>query len=703
MVRSELQEVELCVEGMDCADCAVHIERAVSALPGVESVRVFLGAEKAVVAFNGTRVALPEILRAVEGEGYRARLAGEEAEQGTRWGFPKVMSGLFVATFALVVLASTVGEWLGLLEHVVDRIPAPISIAAVLVGGIPIFRNVYRAALRRTATAHTLMTIGIVGALAIEEFVAAALIVFFMRLADFLEEFTTERSRRAIKELVKLAPQTARVERNGQEVELPLARLQPGDIVVVRAGEKIPVDGVVVTGAASVDQAPVTGESVPVEKREGDDVFAATINQVGLLKVRTTRIGEDTTFGRIVRLVAEAEANKAPVQRLADRFTNYYIPVVLSLAGLTWLLGGDLVSAVAVLVVACACAIALATPTVVIAAAGSAARRGIIVKGGLYLESLARVDTLVVDKTGTITFGWPRVTDVVGLNGAAEDDVLRLAALAERYSEHPLAAAVLEAAQARGFPAEAPESFEVLPGRGVLATWNSTAIALGSSRLLRERGVPLPPEITERGLVLEREGKTVLYLARDKEPVGLLAVADILRPEVPEAFARLRKLGLRRIIMLTGDNERVAAAVAGGLGIEYRAELLPEEKIEAVRALQKEGLKVAMVGDGINDAPALAQADVGIAMGAAGSDVAIEAADVALMRDDWLMVPEAIQLGRRAFGTIKQNLGFTALYNIIGISLAAFGFIAPVAAAAAQSLPDVVIMLNSALLLRHRR
>jgi Cd2+/Zn2+-exporting ATPase/Cu+-exporting ATPase len=344
----------------------------------------------------------------------------------------------------------------------------------------------------------------------------------------------------------------------------------------------------------------------------------------------------------------------------------------------------------------------MATPTVVLASVGRAARRGLIIKGGRWLEALARVDTVIMDKTGTVTVGRPRVTDVLSLDGLGETEVLARAAAVERYSEHPVASAVLAAAEARGLALGAPEGFDVVPGEGVVARVDGHAVACGSVRLMARQAVKVPPPAVDRAHGLEAQGRTVVYLAQDGQLLGLVAVAvaDTLRPEVPEALGRLRTLGVRRVLLLTGDNERVARSLAGELGVEYRAECLPEEKIEVVRRLQAEGAVVAMVGDGINDAPALAQADVGIAMGAAGTDAAIEAAHVALMRDDWHLVPEAIAIGRRAFRTIQQNLWFTAAYNVVGIAFAAVGWLPPIVAAAAQSLPDVAVMLNSARLLR---
>ena len=696
---SDDADLTLIVAELDCADEAAQIESALGRLSAVTRVRTSVGARKVFVTYDPADMDPARIQAAIEGLGMTVRTdrPGASARRTT---LPTLLGGLFVTAVALGALVGILAERLGLLEPVIDRLPPWLTVAAVLVGGVPIFRNVVRALRNRTVTSHALMTLGILGALAIGQYAAAAVIVFFMRFADFLEGFTTERSRQAIRELLRLAPETARVEQDGRDVEIPAEAIRQGQIVLVKPGERIPVDGRVAAGHGAVNQASITGESMPLERHTGDHVFAATVLERGFLRIETERVGAETTFGRILRLVEEAEAHKAPVQRFADRFTGYYIPVVVGAALLTYLLGRTPTAAVAVVLVACSCAIAMATPTVVLASVGRAARRGLIVKGGRWLEALAKVDTVVMDKTGTVTFGTPRVTEVLSLDGLGEAEVLARAAAVERYSEHPVASAVLAEAEARNLVVVAAEGFDVVPGEGVAARVGGHAVACGSVRLMARRAVKVPPAAVDRAHALEAQGRTVVYLAEDDRLLGLVAVADTLRPEVPDALRRLRALGVRRVLLLTGDNERVARALAGEFGVDYRAECLPEEKIEVVRRLQAEGAVVAMVGDGINDAPALAQADVGIAMGAAGTDAAIEAADVALMRDDWRLVPEAIEIGRRAFRTIQQNLWFTAAYNVAGILFAALGWLPPIGAAAAQSLPDVAVMLNSSRLLR---
>lgn len=695
--QSEL--VELSIKGMDCADCARHIKDAIEAVPGVTEVEILLTAQKAVVSLDPTKTGLGEIRRAVEGAGYSVVIPEAELPAAPPFlgQFTRHVLVLFGVVFGAVLFIVVIGEWLGLFEAVTRRLPWPVWLVVILIGGYPVFTNVVRATFRGRITSHTLMTIGALAAVAVSEWAAAVIVVFFMRIGDYVETFTAERARRALKDLTAMAPQTARVERDGAEVDVPVAEVRVGETVIVRPGENIPVDGEVIGGQATVDQATITGESMPVEAGPGAKVFAATIARLGSLRVRALKVGADTTFGKVIKLVEQAEANRGEVQRFADRFSGYYLPVVMGVALLTYLLSRNPLATAAVLVVVCSCSFALATPLAMIASIGAGARRGLLIKGGKYLEALNRADVLLLDKTGTLTLGRPQITDVFPLEGFSADEVLALAASAERYSEHPLAEAVREAAKSRNLPLREPEGFEAVPGIGVRAWVNDRLVAVGSRRVISE------PESLSSLAGLEAEGKTTLYVVCDGKLAGVLAAADTLRPEVPEALAAMGRLGVRQIELLTGDNEQTAASLAERLGLRYRANLLPEDKIAVVKEYQARGHVVVMVGDGVNDAPALAQADVGIAMGAAGSDIAIEAAHVALMREDWTLVPELFQIARRTMGVVRLNLAFTACYNLAGMSLAALGFLPLTLAAAFQSLPDLGILANSSRLLRQKR
>jgi P-type Cu+ transporter len=622
--------------------------------------------------------------------------------------------------FGGVLLLVVAGEWLGLVDAVTELVPLPVGALLTLLVGLPAFRGVVRATAARRVTSHTLMTVGVLAALAVGQWATAAVVAFFMRVGDRVEGMTVRRSRRALRELAALAPATARVERDGVQQELPIAAVRPGDIVVVRPGERVPADGIVVGGRAAVEQAAITGESMPVDVAPGSFVHAATLPRGGALRVRVERTGDDATFGRILQLVGEAETNRAQVQRFADRFTAWYLPVVATIALLTFLVRRDPLATAAVLVVACSCAFAIATPVAMLASIGAAARRGLLIRGGAYIEALARADVLLLDKTGTCTVGRPVVADVVALDGASADEVLRLAACAEHDSEHPIAAAIRDAAARRGVATAAPHSFEALEGMGVRAQVGDAAVVVGSVRAgsgsaagaaARAGGAVagaaaprLQDSVADRlsAVVAELEsgGATVACVWRDGSAVGAIAIRDELRPDIAYAIAALRDLGIPRIELLTGDNAGAAAPVAAALGIEARAGLLPDDKLRIVREHQAAGRTVVMVGDGVNDAPALAAADVGIAMGATGSDLALEVAHVALLRDDWGLVPDAFRTARRTMRVVRGNFGFTGAYNVVGLTLAALGFLPPVLAAAAQSIPDLGILGNSARLFR---
>jgi Cu+-exporting ATPase len=536
---------------------------------------------------------------------------------------------------------------------------------------------------------------------------AVVWIIALILLGSLLEARAKGRTSGAIRRLAGLRPDTARVARDGVELEIPLARLRPGDEAVIRPGEKIPADGTVVEGASHVDESMLTGEPIPVGKRPGDTVVGATLNRNGTLRVRVERVGADTVLSRIIRLVQQAQGSKAPIQRLADRISAVFVPVVISIAIATfvlWFVLGPepahlqaLVAAVTVLIIACPCAMGLAVPTAVMVSTGRGAELGILIKGGEPLERTERLDTVVFDKTGTVTEGRPAVQQVLS---GDESSLLRLAASVERLSEHPLGEAIVAAAVARGLSLVEPQGFESRTGRGVAGRVEGRTVAAGNLALLVELGVS-PGRFAAEAERLAAEGVTPVYVVVDGSVAGVVAVADPIRPAGREAVAALRGMGIESV-MLTGDNARTAASVARAVGIEQvLADVLPERKLEEIRRLQDEGRSVAMVGDGLNDAPALAQADVGIAMGT-GTDVAMEAGDITLMRSDPLDVPRAIRLARRTMRVIRQNLFWAFVYNVIGIPVAAgalypaFGIrLTPAMAAAAMAVSSVSVVANS--------
>lgn len=697
--KKELKTCSFTVKGLDCAACAEKIEKALMRNEGVKAITVYLGAERIDVQFETSKISEKRIIDAINSLGYKV-FTGKEPEGKFRF------RGIFVKDewifdisrmvfVLLLIILSLAGFSLKYTE--IDI----FSILAVLIGGYPLIRHAISDLKNKAITAEVFMATGVVAATAIGEFRSAAIIAFFMLLSEFIDSFTMEKSRKAIKELIDLAPKMARVIKGDEEKEIPVEEIKKGDIVIVKPGEKIPVEGVIISGGGFVNQAPITGESTPVEKGPGDTVYAATINQLGVLFIRVTHTGEDTTYARIIKLVEEAEASKAPIQKIADRFATYFTPTILFLAVITFLITFKITNAIAVLVVACPCTVAIATPLAVVASMGKAAKRGIIIKGGRYLEALAKVDTIVVDKTGTITVGDPEVTDIKGFGEHNDREIISCAASIERYSEHPLAKAIIKKAKELKIDFPSPEQYRIIPGMGIEAFINRKKMYLGSKEMIMASEIEISDEVGRYIKEREEEGKTVLVLSHDKTVCGVISVADIVREGSIEAINSLRELGFDDPIMLTGDNPKAARAIASSVGIkDVRAGLLPEDKLRVVQELSSQGKMVLMVGDGINDAPALAQAYVGIAMGAMGSDVAVEASDVALMRDEWKQIPEAIRIGRKTFRVIKENLAIGILFNLTGIALASTGILSPSMAAVAHVLPDVLVFLNSSRLLR---
>ena len=536
-------------------------------------------------------------------------------------------------------------------------------------------------------------------------FEVSAVIIAFVLLGKYMEEIVKRRSSAAVRKLLDLKPATARVIRAGAEMEVPAESVMVDEILVIRPGEKVPTDGTVIDGRSAIDESMLTGESMPVEKAPGAPVIGGTLNRTGMLRIKATRVGADTALAQIIKLVEEAQASTAPVQRLADEVTRYFVPAVVGVAVLAfagWWLAGDfpqgLLAFIAVLIIACPCALGIATPAALMVGVGKGAEMGILIRGAEVLERARKLTTVVFDKTGTLTRGEPSVTDIVPLAGEPEENVLRLAAAVEVGSEHPLGEAIVRAGQHRGLAVPAVEGFEAVPGHGIRGRVEGRTVLLGNRRLLRREGSD--PRVAEQVMSrLEQEGKTAMLVGVDGEIVGVVAVADTLKPEAGEAIRSLRKEAVQ-VVLLTGDNQRTAQAIAGQLGIDrVIAEVLPGDKAKVVQELQQQGQVVAMVGDGVNDAPALAAADIGIAIGS-GSDVAKETGGIILVRNDVRDVVAAIRLSRATLRRIKQNLFWAFIYNTVGIPIAALGYLNPIIAAAAMALSSLSVIVNSALLKR---
>ena len=714
-----LQEIDLDIEGMSCASCVGRVEKALRKVDGVLDASVNLASESARVrAAAGTD---PQaLIRAADKAGYPARLHEDVPQQPAkpidRARNHVILAAILSLPLAVPMLAEPFGlDWMlpGWLQWL---LATPVQFWL----GARFYRGGWSALRAGTGNMDLLVALGTSAAYGLSVyqllnsgahgmphlyFEAAAIVITLVLLGKWLEARAKRQTADAIRALQKLRPDTARVRRDGTEHEVPIVQVQVGDLVVVRPGERVAVDGEVVEGASHVNESMITGESLPVARRSGERVTGGSINGEGLLLVRTLAVGTETTLARIIRLVESAQAAKAPIQRLVDRVSAVFVPVVLAIAAVTlfawWIFVGNMetaiLNAVSVLVIACPCALGLATPTAIMAGTGVGARAGILIKDAEALEIAHAVDTVVFDKTGTLTIGEPTLSEAAP-HGIERTELLRLAAAIQQGSEHPLARAVLAAAQDAGIVAPAASEVAALAGRGLTATVEGRKLHLGSTRLMQEQGVDLTP-LAARADALQAQGNTISWVAEGAELLGLLAFGDRLKPSARQAIARLKQLGVKTVL-LTGDNRGSAAAVGGALGIdEIVAEVLPADKADKVAALKARGHRVAMVGDGINDAPALAAADVGIAM-ATGTDVAMHAAGVTLMRGDPALVADAIDVSRRTYGKIRQNLFWAFVYNVVGLPLAAFGLLNPVIAGAAMAFSSVSVVGNALLLRR---
>ncbi len=664
------------LKGLDCPDCAVKLQQRIARLDGVHEASVNFANATLLVRHDRDKTGRADLLAAVEEAGYQASIQGEETPPG-KSGFFSLNNPKLLATIvsgglmALAYAALLIGRSLHLPSlAVAGRVITPadlLYLMTILAGGYQVARSGYYSLVAKTFDMNFLMTAAVIGALGIGELQEGAMVVFLFSLGNTLQSYTMDKARNALRSLMDLAPKEAHLKKGGQLITVPVSDIRSGDLVIVKPGEKVPIDGTVVQGGSPVNQSPITGESQPVDKGPGDPLFAGSINGSGSLEVRVEKPVSDSTLSRIIHLVEEAQAQKAPSQTFIDAFSRMYTPLVIASAAAVTVIPPLLLSApfsdwfyrgLMLLIISCPCALVLSTPVSIVSAIACASRKGILIKGGAYLEDMGSISAMAFDKTGTLTGRQFRITDIIGIDGANAQDILAAAASLEMKSEHPLAKAIVREAQQEGIVLQEPPGLVTYPGMGVQAMLPGSLASIGNRAFLQERGIDIAPYGRELER-LESEGKTAV-LIHHSSGSGIIALADTVRPEAGSCIEGLRRQGIRHLVMLSGDNERVASAIARDLKMDgYQAELLPGEKVEALRELLFRYEKVAMVGDGVNDAPALAVSSVGIAMGAAGSDTALEAADIALMADDLLKLPFLVRLSRKTLGTIKTNIIFS--------------------------------------------
>lgn len=720
------------ISGMSCAACANRIEKGLRELPGIYNAAVNFAAEKASVEYNPGEITISQIQEKVKKLGYEAHNIADtnEIDREKKAREAEISSQRFrlilAATLSFPLLWAMVLHFFGIMGPIGDILMNPYLQLALATpvqfgAGWQFYRGAFTALRNGSANMDVLVALGTSAAYFFSianvlrsapdlYFETSAILITLIILGKLLEARAKGRTSEAIKKLIGLQAKTARVVRDGGEKDIPVEEVLRGDVIVVRPGEKIPTDGILVEGNSAVDESMLTGESIPVDKKIGDQVIGATINKFGTFKFKATKVGKDTALAQIIQVVEEAQGSKAPIQRFADVVSGYFVPAVIGIAVITFLVwyfvvdpgnfARALINFTAVLVIACPCALGLATPTSIMVGTGKGAESGILIKGAEHLENAHRITTIVLDKTGTITKGEPEVTNIVTLGAITESELASLAVSAEKKSEHPLGQAVVKYADGKGISADEPDFFAAVPGHGVKAVIKSKQIIIGTRKLMRDEGINIEDSL-QRIEELETQGKTVMLMAIDGAIAGLIAVADTVKEFSAQAVSELQTMGIE-VWMITGDNERTAKAIATQVGIvDVLSEVLPENKAEKVKALKQEGKTVGMVGDGINDAPALATADVGFAIGT-GTDVAIEAADITLMRGDLRGIVAAIKLSRATMRNIKQNLFWALFYNALGIPIAAAGFLSPVVAGAAMAFSSVSVVTNALRLKRFR-
>ncbi|PEJ71244.1 heavy metal translocating P-type ATPase [Bacillus wiedmannii] len=723
-------KAEFTVSGMTCAACANRVEKRLNKLEGVNGATVNFALESATVDFNPDEINVNEMKSAITKLGYKLEVKSDEQDGSTDHRLQEIerQKKKFIISFILSfpLLWAMVSHFsFTSFIYLPDMLMNPwVQLALAtpvqfIIGG-QFYVGAYKALRNKSANMDVLVALGTSAAyfysvyLSIRSigssehmtdlyFETSAVLITLIILGKLFEAKAKGRSSEAIKKLMGLQAKTATVVRDGTEMKILIEEVVAGDIVYVKPGEKIPVDGEIVEGKSAIDESMLTGESIPVDKTIGDVVIGSTMNKNGFLKVKATKVGRDTALAQIIKVVEEAQGSKAPIQRVADQISGIFVPVVVVIAIITfavWMLfvtpgdfGGALEKMIAVLVIACPCALGLATPTSIMAGSGRSAEYGILFKGGEHLEATHRLDTVILDKTGTVTNGKPVLTDVIVADGFHEEEILRLVGAAEKNSEHPLAEAIVEGIKEKKIDIPSSETFEAIPGFGIESVVEGKQLLIGTRRLMKKFNIDIE-EFSKSMEELEREGKTAMLIAINKEYAGIVAVADTVKDTSKAAIARLKKMGLD-VVMITGDNTQTAQAIAKQVGIDHViAEVLPEGKAEEVKKLQAQGKKVAMVGDGINDAPALATADIGMAIGT-GTDVAMEAADITLIRGDLNSIADAIFMSKMTIRNIKQNLFWALAYNGLGIPIAAFGFLAPWVAGAAMAFSSVSVVLNA--------
>lgn len=714
---------------MTCAACSTRVEKGLNKIDGVINANVNLAINRATVEFNEGIVTAHDLVKAVEKIGYKAyehkedneKIEKKDREKEARLREIKTLKTLFIVSVILSVpLFSAMFFHMAGIHTILSDGYFQLILATPVqfVIGYRFYKGAYHSLRGGGANMDVLVAMGtsaayfysvynVIAGINQYYFESSAVIITLILLGKMLEAIAKGKTSEAIKKLMGLQAKTARVLRNGDEIDIPIEEVIVGDVIVVRPGEKVPVDGKVVEGNSSIDESMLTGESIPVDKRAGDEVIGATINKNGVLKVEATKVGKDTALAQIIKLVEDAQGSKAPVQRLADKISGIFVPTVVVIAVIAFALGfivyddftKALINAVSVLVIACPCALGLATPTAIMVGTGKGAENGILIKGGEHLERTHKIDTIIFDKTGTITKGEPEVTDIITFNDN-EEDVLRYAAMAEKASEHPLGEAIVKRAKEKNMELHDPQNFEAIPGHGIYASIDNKEIYLGNRKLMKDKNIDIT-EIEDEISALESDGKTAMLMAMDNKLSGIIAVADTVKEHSKEAIKELYNMGID-IYMITGDNKRTAQAIANEVGIKnVIAEVLPQHKADNVARIKEEGKIVGMVGDGINDAPALATADIGFAIGT-GTDVAMEAADITLMKGDLRDIVMAIKLSRKTMRTIKQNLFWAFAYNTAGIPLAAFGLLNPMIAGAAMAFSSVSVVSNSLRLKRFK-